>query len=290
VSGAEDTRAEDPRAEDPRAVLRRHGLHAKRALSQNFLVNRGAVEKIAVLAAQAPVRRVVEIGPGLGTLTAALLARGVEVVAVERDPEMCAVLAAELGSDPGLTIAAGDALDFDFSARVRGLPAAVCGNLPYAITGPLLRRFSDLDLPGLRFVVMVQLEVAQRMLAPAGDRRRGGLSAMLDARFEMALAMKLSPGSFHPRPKVSSAVVVMRRRAGPLPGVEDLALFDRAVKAAFSSRRKTLRNSLSSGLSIPAERAETLCREAGIDPGARAETLETAAFAALAARLRENGF
>ncbi len=266
-------------------MLRRHGLAAKRAMSQNFLVNRGAVERIAALAAEAPARRVIEIGPGLGTLTAALLARGVEVVAVERDREMCAVLAAELSGAPGLEIAEADALDFDFRARLAEGPAAICGNLPYAITGPLLRRFSDLDVPGLRLVVMVQLEVAQRILAPPGDRRRGALTAMLDARFECALAMKLLPGSFHPQPRVSSAVIVLRRRPAPLCGAVDLARFDHTVKAAFSARRKTLRNSLAGGLGVPPERAEALCRAAGIDPGDRAERLPTAAFAALAAAL-----
>jgi len=276
---------ETPFADDPRTVLKRHGLYAKRAFSQNFLVNRGAVEKIASLAAKEPVRRVIEIGPGLGTLTAALLARGVEVVAVERDREMCAVLAAELGGAKGLSIVEADALDFDFRSHLGEGPAAICGNLPYSITGQLLRSFSDLDVPGLLFVVMVQLEVAQRIVAPPGDRRRGGLTAMLDARFESNLAFRLQPGSFHPSPKVSSAVVVLRRRLESLAGGVALSAFDVAVKAAFSSRRKTMRNALAGGLCVPNERAEALCRQAGIDPGARAEQLDTAAFAALAAAI-----
>jgi 16S rRNA (adenine1518-N6/adenine1519-N6)-dimethyltransferase len=270
---------------DPRTLLRLHGLVAKRGLSQNFLVNRGAVSQIAGLAAAAPARRVIEIGPGLGTLTAELLSRGVEVVAVERDPEMCAVLEAELGGAPGFTLVQADAVELDYAAHLGEGPAAVCGNLPYGITGPLLRRFADLDVPGLRIVVMLQLEVAQRIVAPAGDRRRGALTVLLDARFESRLALRLSPGSFHPRPKVSSAVVVMTRRTALLTAGIDLQVFDAAVKAAFSARRKMMRNALAGGLGVSTDRAEELCRSAGIDPKARAEQLDTAAFVALAAAL-----
>jgi 16S rRNA (adenine1518-N6/adenine1519-N6)-dimethyltransferase len=255
-------------------------------MSQSFLVNRGAVRRIAELATAPPARRVIEIGPGLGTLTAALLERGVEVIAVERDPDMCAVLQGELGGDPRFTLEQADAVVFDYAARLGQPPAVICGNLPYAISGALLRRFSELDVPGLRIVVMLQLEVAQRIVAPPGDRRRGALTAILDARFASRLALRLSPGSFHPAPKVSSAVVEMARRAAPLTGNLALATFDTVVKAAFGARRKTLRNSLAAGLGISRERAEALCAAAGIDPGARAEQLPTAAFAALAAHQR----
>ena len=279
MSGERRT-AEPP---DPRALLKLHGLVAKRGLSQNFLVNRGAVSRIAELAAEAPTRRVIEIGPGLGTLTAALLSRGVEVVAVERDPDMCEVLAAELGGDPGFTLVQADAIELDYAARLGEGAAVICGNLPYGITGPLLRRFADLDVPGLRVVVMVQLEVAQRIVARTDDRRRGALTVLLDARFETRLALRLSPGSFHPRPKVSSAVIVMTRRSAPLTAGLDLGAFDTVVKAAFSARRKTMRNALAGGLGVGTDRAEALCRSAGIDPGERAERLDTAAFVALAA-------
>jgi 16S rRNA (adenine1518-N6/adenine1519-N6)-dimethyltransferase len=281
VSG--DRRAAGP--VDPRVLLKLHGLVAKRGLSQSFLVNRGAVSQIADLAAASPVRRVIEIGPGLGTLTGELLARGVEVIAVERDPDMCAVLEAEIGGDPGFTLVRGDAVEFDYAAHFGEGPAAVCGNLPYGISGPLLRRFADLVAPGLRLVVMLQLEVAQRIVARLDDRRRGALTVLLDARFESRLALRLSPGSFHPRPKVSSAVVVMTRREAPLTGAIDLRLFDTAVKAAFGTRRKTMRNALAVGLGVGPDRAEALCRSAGIDPGVRAERLDTPAFVALAAAL-----
>jgi 16S rRNA (adenine1518-N6/adenine1519-N6)-dimethyltransferase len=274
MSGERRT-AEPP---DPRALLKLHGLVAKRGLSQNFLVNRGAVARIAELAAEAPTRRVIEIGPGLGTLTAALLSRGVEVVAVERDPDMCAVLAAELGVNPAFTLVQADAVELDYTARLGEGHTAICGNLPYGITGPLLRRFADLDVPGLRIVVMVQLEVAQRIVARTDDRRRGALTVLLDARFEARLALRLSPGSFHPRPKV-----VMTRRQTPLTAGLDLRTFDTVVKAAFSARRKTMRNALAGGLGVGALRAEELCRSAGIDPKARAERLDTAAFVALTA-------
>ena len=270
---------------DPRALLRKHGLVAKRGFSQNFLVNRGAVARIAELAAEPPTRRVIEIGPGLGTLTAELLSRGVSVVAVERDPEMCAVLEAELGSHPAFELVQADALEFDYAERLRAGPASICGNLPYSITGGLLRRFSELEVPGLRVVVMLQLEVAQRIVATPTDRRRGALTVLLDARFESRLALRLSPGSFHPKPKVASAVVVMTRRSEPLTAGVDPRVFDTAVKAAFSTRRKTLRNALAGGLGVGTERAEALCRSAGIDPGVRAERLDTAAFVALAAAL-----
>jgi 16S rRNA (adenine1518-N6/adenine1519-N6)-dimethyltransferase len=270
---------------DPRALLRRYGLAAKRGMSQNFLVNRGALSRIADLAAEPPTRRVIEIGPGLGTLTAELLRRGVGVVAVERDPDMCAVLEAELGGAAGLSLVQADAVDLDYGAYLGEGPTAICGNLPYGITGLLLRRFADLDVPGLRLVVMLQLEVAQRIAAAPGDRRRGALTVFLDARFEARLALRLQPGSFHPPPKVSSAVVVLTRRAVPLTGDLDLRRFDTGVKAAFSARRKTMRNALAGGLDVTPERAQELCVAAGIDPKSRAEQLPTAAFVALAAQL-----
>lgn len=281
MSGAQ--RASEPA--DPRALLRRYGLVAKRGLSQNFLVNRGAVSRIADLAAEPPIRRVIEIGPGLGTLTAEILKRGVGVVAVERDPDMCAVLEAELGGATGFSLVQADAVEFDYAACLGEGPTSICGNLPYGITGLLLRRFAGLDVPGLRIVVMLQLEVAHRIVAAPGDRRRGALTVFLDARFETKIALRLQPGSFHPRPKVSSAVVVLTRRAAPLTADLDLRLFDVGVKAAFSARRKTMRNSLACGLDIPPGRAEELCVAAGIDPKIRAEQLPTAAFVALAALL-----
>jgi 16S rRNA (adenine1518-N6/adenine1519-N6)-dimethyltransferase len=202
---------------------------------------------------------------------------------------MCAVLEAEIGGDPAFELVQADAAEFDYAARIGGDPATICGNLPYAITGALLRRFSELEIPGLRIVVMLQLEVAQRIVATPADRRRGALTVLLDARFESKLALRLSPGSFHPKPKVASAVVVMTRRSTPLTAGVDPRRFDAAVKAAFSARRKTMRNSLAGGLGVRTERAEELCRMAGIDPGERAERLGTGSFVALAAALGASG-
>ncbi|MDD5309116.1 MAG: 16S rRNA (adenine(1518)-N(6)/adenine(1519)-N(6))-dimethyltransferase RsmA, partial [Deltaproteobacteria bacterium] len=273
-----------------RAVLRRHDLRPKRSWGQNFLVSRRAVATIAARCVDEPGRMVVEIGAGLGTLTRAILAAGGRVVAVERDRDLCRVLEAELGGVPGFELAEADAATFDYAGILEQAPGVIAGNLPYQLTGRILRRISDEGLPVPRAVLTVQEEVAERLAAGPGDKARGALSVMIDARFEIALVMRLLPSAFHPAPRVRSAVIELVRRQSPAFEGVDGVFFDRVVKAAFASRRKTIRNSLVAGGPMPAEVAELALSQAAIDPGIRAEELPTSTFAGLAQALEHSSW
>lgn len=275
----------EPVFEDPRVVLARHGLTPKRGFSQNFLVSRHAVDEIAYAAASdAAGGTVVELGPGAGTLTCALLRRGVaRLIAVEKDRDMIALLGAEYGSFEALRVVEGDAATFDLDAL--GIPPdvqpVICGNLPYAITGAILERLVVLAPRIRRAVVMVQREVRDRMLAAPDGAAWGALSVFLQARFTLHSVLKVPAGAFHPPPKVDSAVVALTPRPVPL-AVEDDALRT-IVRAAFGTRRKTLRNGL---LREVGPQADALLATAAIDGRRRGETLTIPELDALAAGLR----
>jgi 16S rRNA (adenine1518-N6/adenine1519-N6)-dimethyltransferase len=281
----------EPVFEDPRVVLGRHGLRPKRGFSQNFLVSRHAVDEIARAAVPDPAAgtRVIELGPGAGTLTAALLRRGANVIAVEKDRDMIALLSAEL-SHPHLRVVEGDAATFDLDALgadgwlADGPRPVICGNLPYAITGAILERLVQLAPRIDRAVVMIQREVRDRMLASPGTKTWGALSVYVQARFEVKSVLKVPAGAFHPPPEVDSAVIALIPRPVPI-AVEDEALRT-IVRAAFGTRRKTLRN----GLIREAEgHADALLSEAGIDGSRRGETLSIEELGRLAEGLRARG-
>lgn len=266
--------------EDPRRALARHGLSPKRSFSQNFLVARSVVEAIAEAAAPTPGMRVVELGPGLGTLTAALLRRGARVIAVERDRDMIAVLRADLaGRD--LTIVEGDAASVDFGELAGDTPIAVVGNLPYAITGAILRNLIAHRARISRAVVMVQKEVRDRLLEQPGSKTYGILSVFVQAAFEVRPLLRVPAGCFHPPPKIESAVALLLPRE--VPRAEETPSFVRIVHAGFGTRRKTLRNALSRELGR--EVTATLLERTGIDGDRRAETLSIEELAALASAL-----
>ncbi len=273
------------RFEDPRRVLARHGLYPKKSWGQNFLVNAGAVATIARACVDRPGRRVLEIGPGLGTLTAALLSQGAKVTAVERDRQMCEVLAAELADEPDFTLVEADAARFDLSSWLEAGPGVVAGNLPYHITGKLVRRAVEASPPPLRSVLMMQVEVAQRLRAQHKTRERAALSVMTQLRCDVRIIARLAPGSFHPPPKVSSAVVELLPHERSRLSCEELARVDTLVKAAFAQRRKTLRNNLTHIEPAPPLGLETAFEKCGISGGARAETLSSEDFVALAQAL-----
>ena len=270
-----------PPARDARDLLRAYGLSPKRSFSQNFLVQPGAVDRIAEAAA-ALGDEVVELGPGLGALTHALLERGCRVLAVELDRDMIRVLRGELGAHPALEIRAGDAAELDLSAyaEARGARLVVTGNLPYQATGAILRRVVA-DRAALRgAVLMVQREVRDRLVAAPGTKEYGALSVFTQAGFEVDTVCKLRPGSFHPPPKVDSAVVRLLPRS--MATAEETPTFRALVRAAFQMRRKTLRNALKS-----LGREERWARAAqmeGIDLSRRGETLSVGEFGALARR------
>lgn len=271
-----------PAFEDPRVVLGRHGVAPKRAFSQNFLVSRHAVDEIALAAtAGAEDATVIELGPGAGTLTAALLRRGARVVAVEKDRDMIALLRAELGHEERFRVVEGDAATFELAPLEAGPRPVICGNLPYAITGAILERLVALAPSIRRAVVMVQREVRDRLVAAPGTKIWGAPSVFVQARFEVRTVLKVPAGAFHPPPEVDSAVLSLVPRSVPL-AEEDDALRT-IVRAAFGTRRKTLRNGLVREVGA---RADELLAAAGIDGRRRGETLGIEELSALAAALR----
>jgi 16S rRNA (adenine1518-N6/adenine1519-N6)-dimethyltransferase len=274
--------ADAPAWEDPRAVLARHGLRAKRGYSQNFLISQRAVDTIAAATVIDADMVVVELGAGLGTLTSALLRAGTRVIAIERDPDMLRVLEAELGAYR-LEVRREDAAALDYAALAQqiGGPPGVAGNLPYAITGPILRNLVEHRRSLAHAVVMVQREVRNRLVAQPGTGDYGALTVFTQAAFAVDTVLKLGAGAFHPRPRVESAVVRLKPRAVPL--AEETPAFRRTVRAAFQSRRKTLRNALAT-TTAPALASRALTA-AGIDPDRRGETLSVQEFACLAAAL-----
>ena len=264
-----------------REVIHRHGLRAKKSLGQNFLLDLNLTARIARAAGPLDGVDVVEIGPGPGGLTRALLAAGARrVIAVERDERALAALAEIAARYPDrLEVVSGDALDFDPRPRLGGAPARVVANLPYNIATALLVSWLTLEPwpPWYdRLVLMFQREVAERIVAGPGSRNYGRLSVLAGWRAEARRLFDVAGSAFVPPPKVTSTLVSLLPRAAPLP-CERHAL-ERMTQAAFGQRRKMLRQSLKSLGSDPLP----LLEAAEIEPTARAEDIPVAGFVALA--------
>ena len=281
-----------PAPEDPRRVLARHGLAAKKSWGQNFLHDASVHARIVAAAGAGPDDVVVEIGAGLGTLTAALARQEpppARILAVERDPDMQRVLAAELAGEGRVAVVAADALAFDFDAARRdaGRPLVVVGNLPYQIASPLIVALLAAGGRGAvaRAFIMVQRELAQRIVAPPGSRTYGRLTVAVTQHAEARILFHVRPGSFHPAPAVTSSVLALVPRAAPLAPARDPALFEEVVKQAFATRRKMLRRTLATAFG-DAEAAAALA-VSGIAGTRRAEELSVADFARLADALAE---
>lgn len=272
----------------PRALLERYGLHAKKSWGQNFLGDPEVLDDIAALAAPAGGETVLELGAGLGHLSARLLARGARVVAVERDRDMVRVLRGELGDRLSLLEADAARLDWPALVRLHGTADAaggpprltVAGNLPYHLSSPILFSLLDAAPSVRRAVFLLQREVAERLAAGPGSREHGLLSVLLQRHAEVEIARRVPAGAFWPPPRVESAVLCAAFRP-PAHAVVDEARFRRLVKAGFGQRRKTLRNALEAAHLAPADRLAAAMREAGIDPARRGETLSVAEWAAL---------
>jgi 16S rRNA (adenine1518-N6/adenine1519-N6)-dimethyltransferase len=245
----------------------------RKRFGQNFLVDPNIVRRIIAAIAPRADDVMVEIGPGRGALTYALLEHVEHLHVVEIDRDLAAALA-QRGPSERLSVHLGDALEFDFAALGKGL--RVVGNLPYNISSPLLFRLLDYAPAIADIHVMLQREVVERMVARPGTADYGRLSVMLAYRFEIERLFRVPPGAFRPQPKVESAFARLRPRPAASPRAKNESLFARVVTLAFGQRRKTLRNALA-----PLADAERL-RAAGIDPSARGETLAVGDFVALA--------
>ena len=249
------------------------GHTPRKRFGQNFLADPHYVARIVDAIAPAPGDNLVEIGPGLAALTGPLVARAGHLTAIEIDRDLAARLAADFPPER-LTLHVADALDFDFATLGAGL--RVVGNLPYNISSPLLFHLARYETRLADVHVMLQREVVARMAAAPATPDYGRLSVMLQAKFAVTRLFVVPPGAFRPAPKVDSAVVRLVPLGAARPAIVDDALFARVVAAAFGHRRKTLRNALAGVCDAAAMAA------AGIDPGARGETLAVADFVRLA--------
>jgi len=267
-----------------REVIRRHGLSAKRSLGQNFLLDLNLTGRIARAAGPLDGVTVIEIGPGPGGLTRALIAEGAaKVIAVERDQRALSALAEIAQRHPGrLTVLEGDALAFDAAPYLGDGPARIVANLPYNIATALLVSWLTTEPwpPWYdRLVLMFQREVAERIVAPPGGKSYGRLSVLAGWRTQAKILFDIKPQAFVPPPKVTSSLVELVPRARPLPC--ERGLLERVTAAAFGQRRKMLRQSLKTLGTDPLP----LLAAAGIEPTARAEDIAIEGFVALARAL-----
>lgn len=256
------------------AVLERHGLYTRKSLGQHFLVDDNVIGRILELADIVPGEPVLEVGPGIGTLTDALLGAGAEVVAVEFDDRLLPVLAELVPRAGSLTVVHADAAAVEPERLLTpaGPPCALVANLPYAVAATVVLRFFEV-LPSLeRAVVMVQAEVADRMAASPGTKAYGAYSVKLGLRAQATGRFAVPRSCFLPPPRVDSAVIRLDRSAEERPDAL-VAAASRGADAAFSQRRKTLRNSFAAGLGVAVSEAAAILGEAGIDASRRAETL-----------------
>ena len=274
-----------------KALLNRHGFRFSKAMGQNFLIAAWVPERIAQEAAPDAAAGVLEVGPGIGCLTAELSRRAGKVVAVELDERLRPILAETLSGCANVELVFGDVLKLDLPALVRerfaGLRPVVCANLPYNVTSPLLAAFLEAGCFE-EITVMIQREVARRLCARAGTADYGAFTVFTQWYAEPEILFDVPPGCFLPAPKVTSSVVRLRVRKTPPAAVTDEKLFFAVVRAAFNQRRKTLVNALSSGLSgCDKDTAAAAVARCGFDARIRGEALDLAGFAAVANALAE---
>lgn len=261
-------------------ILKRFNIHMSKKLGQNFLIDPNIVQDIVYAAAIEPGETVLEVGPGIGTLTQGLAEAKARVVAVELDSRLPEVLAHTLEGYDNVTVVNGDILKVDISELTGGQPFKVVANLPYYITTPIIMTLLERRLPVTRLVTMVQKEVALRMAAQPGGKDYGSLSVAVQYYTEPEIVAEVPPQSFIPSPAVDSVVICCKVRSQPAVAVNDEKLFFRVVKAAFSQRRKTLQNALKT-MGVGKEIIAAALDKSGIDGGRRGETLSLSEFADL---------
>jgi 16S rRNA (adenine1518-N6/adenine1519-N6)-dimethyltransferase len=267
-----------------RALLAAHDLRPSKALGQHYLADPNTARKVARLGGAGPSETVLEVGPGLGSLTLALREAGARVVAVEADRRLLPALAEVLGDDPGVRVEVADALRVDLAALAPEATRMVA-NLPYSIAASLVLKVLA-EAPAIAHqVIMVQREVGERLAAVPGSAAYGAPSAKLAAQASARVLAPVSRRVFVPEPHVDSVLLGVDRRAHPAAAGLDPAALGRVIDAAFAQRRKTLRNALR-GLGLDAAGVEALGEAAGVDLGLRAERLDVAAFAALAQQVK----
>ena len=262
-------------------ICKRFDIKMSKKLGQNFLIKRGIVDEIVHAAELTPGEPVLEVGPGIGTLTQGLAQSGADVTAIELDRRLLEVLDTTLASYDNVRIIHGDVLKLDVPSIMNHKPFKVVANLPYYITTPIIMSLLESKLPIERLVVMVQKEVALRMVAKPGTKDYGALSVAVQYYTEPDIVLDVPPKSFLPAPAVTSSVIRCVLRDKPPVDVIDEKLFFRVVKAGFAQRRKTFSNTMkTTGLSK--DRIEELLAKANIDGQRRGETFTLQEFADVA--------
>ena len=262
-------------------ICKRFDIKMSKKLGQNFLIKRGIVDEIVHAAELTPGEPVLEVGPGIGTLTQGLAQSGADVTAIELDRRLLEVLDTTLASYDNVRIVHGDVLKLDVPTIMNHKPFKVVANLPYYITTPIIMSLLESKLPIERLVVMVQKEVALRMVAKPGTKDYGALSVAVQYYTEPDIVLDVPPKSFLPAPAVTSSVIRCVLRDKPPVDVIDEKLFFRVVKAGFAQRRKTFANTMKT-TGLLKDRIEELLAKANIDGQRRGETFTLQEFADVA--------
>lgn len=267
-------------------IMEKYGFKFSKSLGQNFLIDERVIEEIMEGAEIGPEDYVLEVGPGIGVMTQAMAERAKKVVSVEIDSSLLPVLDETLAPHDNIVIIHDDILKVDLRALIDrefdGQKPKVVANLPYYVTTPIIMMFLEEGIPVTDIVVMVQKEVADRIVSEPDSKIYGALSVAVQFYAEPKVIVKAPKGLFMPQPKVDSVVVRMKLRETPKVDVKDRKLFFRVVKAAFGMRRKTLLNALSAGLNVSKEMVTEVMEGCDIDPKRRGETLSIEEFGQLA--------
>ncbi|MBQ1985667.1 MAG: 16S rRNA (adenine(1518)-N(6)/adenine(1519)-N(6))-dimethyltransferase RsmA [Clostridia bacterium] len=268
-----------------REVMEKNGFSFSKALGQNFLINPSVCPRMAEMSGAADCAGAIEVGPGIGVLTYELSQVSKKVVSVELDKRLLPVLGETLADCDNVKIINDDVMKIDLHKVIEeefgGEEVAVCANLPYYITSPVIMRLLEERLPITNVTVMVQKEAADRLCAKPGTRACGAVSAAVQYYAEPEILFDVSRGSFMPAPNVDSAVIRLKIRKTPAVEVADEKLFFRLVKAAFAQRRKTAVNSISNTMGMKKQAVIDAFAAAGIEGNARAEALTLEQFASL---------
>lgn len=270
-------------------LLNRHGFKFSKALGQNFLINPTVCPRMADVCGADENTGVIEVGPGFGVLTAELAKKAKKVVSIELDERLLPVLDETLADFDNVEIVNSDVLKVNLHSLIEekfsGMKVAVCANLPYYITSPVIMHLLESKLPVENITVMVQKEAAQRLCAPVGSRDAGAVTVAVDYYADAQKMFDVSAGSFMPAPKVDSSVIRLNvRKEAPIE-LCDEKLFFRMVKAVFAQRRKTAANSISTGMSIPKDIVYRAIEAAGYGENVRAESFTLDELAALSNEL-----
>ena len=266
-----------------RDVCARHDFALSKGFGQNFIINPGICPRIAEAAGIGPGWGALEVGPGIGVLTRELAKRAAKVVSIEVDERLPPLLAETMAGVDNFKLILQDVLKVDLKALIAeefpGMPVAVCANLPYYITSPIVMKLLGDRLPIESLTVMVQKEAADRLAAAPGTRASSAISCAVSYYATSKMMFTAAPGSFYPAPKVTSAVVRMEIRPQPAVQVEDEEGYFALVRAAFGQRRKTAANAIASGLGMSKDAVTAAIEAAGFDARIRPEALTLEDFA-----------